>query len=239
MIRALALLCSLSFLSQFAYPQTGSNPPVALKRHNFGLGVGLDKLIFHSNNDFSLTGNSVSFSVGHTYLGDLMFVQTSGLLITGPFNPNDSQNYENQGAGAMLRFGISAQGQNIRSKAGSYGFLLGGQYTETYGESIQKSPNANPYTIEKGQGRVRLKSRGTLVLVTPGLFFANLQEARPDNLEVPNLVTRVEGYIWDITFLIPIVSSYKINDMQAPENSSKGSLHGYGVMISIQILLGV
>ncbi len=213
--------------------------PEVFKRHNFDMGLSLEKIMFKSNLGHDFSGNAWGLSMGHLYLGEKFFVQNSAVMLTGPFNSNAQKKYEYTGMGLMSRVGYSLQSKDIRSDEGSYGFIFGFYYVENDGEVLDTGADQELGNIRSNRGRARFKTHNTVVYVCSGFFFTALKKARPNNLAIPNLITRVEGLIWDLSILSPVMASFRDTDVQTQGPPVRGTMHGYGVMLKMQMLLGV
>jgi len=224
-----------------------------VRRSVFSIGIQGDKHDLKAGNGDELIGNSAAVQLGTGYIADKWYMSLSLDIILGPYEPvrNKELNTDFVGTGLTWFTGISAQTQNLRSPAGSYGFALGLSYADIVGRTVasrnrdtRAGPNDSGETIDDYIMRVNRFS------MIPAIFFSWLKSARPAGNSPELLTTRLEGYLLTIGVAIPLIttysSRYSVRDNDATEESTKaarngndsGQLRGYSVLCSLTAFLG-
>ena len=235
------------------------------KNHFWSVGLTGERLSYKAGTGYELLGNSGLLSIGYGYMQDRWFVMGSADVITGPFNPNQSEKMEMdyQGTGINAWWGYSAQELDLRHPAGGYGFTLGISYIDIAGRNVfeQDKPIVPSFYSQDGLS-YNHSVRMTSTAISPGVFFCWMTPSRTYGSSVEQLKTRVEGYILTIAFQMPIFANYQysqyvwsIKDKESFEPNDQdifipaegwennlvrqgGKLKGNTLLVSFQALLG-
>lgn len=188
----------------------------------------------------NLTGGSVMVQLGRGYIGSNWFGQASVDIIAGPYQtPQRSKpKLDHSGTGFSTLWGYSFHETGIRREGGAFGMSLGASYADIVGRNTDVFTSSDEI-IDQFVMRVSNFS------MTPGLFYAWLQKARPDGNKPEYLVTRIEGYILNLGIQIPILAtqttkyqSFTLDRSQETGESQSGRMKGYSILLNLTALLG-
>lgn len=227
----------LSFLISFSlfYALLCTGAPVAegdveYKNHFWSVGLTGERLSYKAGTGYELLGNSGLLSMGYGYIQSRWFVIGSADVITGPFDPNQSDKMEMdyQGTGLNAWWGYSAQELDLRHPAGGYGFALGISYIDIAGRNVyeQDQPITPSFYSQVGlsyNNSVRITSTA----LSPGIFFCWMNPARTYGSSIEQLKTRIEGYILTIAFQMPVFANYQYSQYRWSLKDEASSLEGF------------
>lgn len=188
----------------------------------------------------NLTGGSVMVQLGRGYIGPHWFGQGSVDIIAGPYQtPQRSKpKLDHAGTGFSALTGYSFNDVGIRSEGGAFGISLGLSYADIIGRNTDVF-NSGTEIIDQFVMRVANFS------ITPGLFYAWLEKARPDGNKPEHLVTRLEGYILNLGVQLPLRATQTTKYQSLPPDrssetseSQSGHMKGYSIVLNLTTLLG-
>ncbi|MFK7823498.1 MAG: hypothetical protein AB8G05_05045 [Oligoflexales bacterium] len=200
------------------------------KNSFWSVGLIGERLSYKAGTGYELLGNSGLLSVGYGHMQSRWFIIGSADVITGPFNPNQSDNIEMdyQGTGVNAWWGYSAQVLDLRHPAGGYGFTLGINYVDIAGRNVyeQDDPLIPSYYSQVGLN-YNNSVRVTYAALSPGIFFCWMKPSRTYGSSVEQLKTRIEGYLLTIAFKMPIFANYQSSHYLWNLKDEASSLEGY------------
>jgi hypothetical protein len=219
-----------------------------VRKSAFSIGVSGHRHSLKSG-DNEVIGNAGAVQLGTGYISESWYAAFSLDILLGPYEPTRGSqlNVDYSGTGLTLWTGFSAQGMNLRSPEGGYGFALGLSYADIVGRSIGKNrrededdPTGSPGLIENYIMRVNNLS------LLPAIFFSWLAPPRPRGNTPELLMTRLEGYFLTLGMAMPLLSSYSARytvrpepgQPTAPQKLEKGELRGYSILMSFTAILG-
>ncbi len=157
-------------------------------------------------------------------------------IVLGPnsqrFEDSPALDYTGFGLGAA--WGMSMGSLPLRQTTGDWGFLVAAQIDDLRGRSFRPRLLADGNLSDNWVVSVRTTSLG------PGLFYARLEEARPKGHRPEWLMTRLEGYLWQLTALYTAQGTLDYSATLG--RTSKGEhkpLHGFGIALSFSAWLGI
>ena len=200
-----------------------------------------------------LIGNAMQVQIGYGKLRDHAFWEAGVSLLVGPFsrNPDLPLSSTGQGFGTYATFGWIASDLPIRSPKGpALGIQCGFNYMDMTQRSISSASaqgHAAPYIGAISQRSMRVSD----LSLYPGFFLAWLPHIpRPDLIHPDSMKTRIEGYLLQFGFGIPLFARYDERYLDSgipvpllsedpPRQRDRGNLHGFTVTASFTIVLGV
>lgn len=197
----------------------------------------------------NLLGTATAVQLGYTHISESWILLSSLDVISGPYlSPHQQKkNLDYSGTGGTISLASSAEGANIRTYAGNYGFALGVSYVDIVGRVVGER-------FDPDERIDQLVMRVTNFALMPSIFFTWLDEkARSESNRPSELITRIEGYYLNIGFQIPLIANYTLRydelvdnpDSQAEDAllrtpiKEKGNLFGFSIIVSFSAFLGV
>ena len=187
----------------------------------------------------NVLGTATAVQLGYTHIDDTWMLLSSLDVISGPYlSPHQQErNLDYSGTGTTLLVASSAEGADIRSYSGNYGFALGISYMDIVGRVVGER-------FDSEQRIDKLVMRVTNLSFMPSIFFTWLEpKARKVSNRPQDLNTRIEGYFLNIGFQVPMIANYTLRyDRIEEERTSikeKGDLFGFSIIVSVAAILGV
>ncbi len=205
---------------------------------NIGISGFQHSLKSGDGNNF--LGTSTAVELGYTHIDHNWLIMLNLDVISGPYLAPQQQNtkLDYGGTGTTVLLASSAEGADIRSYNGNYGFAIGLHYTDLVGRVVGTRTDSLGKTDS-------LVMRVTNFAMMPSVFFNWLKPSpRLVSNHPENLNTRIEGYHLNLGFLVPIIANYTIrydsyeND-QFQQIKEKGKLFGFGIIITYTAFLGI
>ena len=236
------------------------------KNNFWSVSLTGERFTLKSDAQYELLGNSGGVAAGYGYIRGRWFLSGEGEFLVGPFDPGyrPTPNVDYQGTAFQIWWGYSAEEPNLRHPDGGYGFILGLNYKDIVGRSVDPDSNRDtPDTWFKMRERFNYSIRTGSLSVTPGIFFCWLKE--PRSVRSKDLTTRIEGYLLTLSYSMPLYARYlsrysewefknsllqrqdpeKTEDFRVPaegihaiRKKTGGKLKGHSIAIRFQALLG-
>ncbi len=184
------------------------------KEKFFDTSLGLTRYnMIDEGTPHHINGNALSLGLGVSYFAPTWFLRTNINFHLGPYEPfaHRSLTMDFFGTGLGVLLGLSAQGSELYSPKGGYGFALGLNYADIIGRSIGGNKEVFDKissTDEANQVIDEYQIRINDFAVMPAFFFSWLKKPRPIGNTPDLLVTRLEGYILTLGLKFPIKTTY-------------------------------